>query len=320
VSRARVIRSAKREFECKIIETGEVVIATALGNLVKKKESIVVGDYVELDKIDDGDEFQISKREERKNEIFRIIIREQKKKVTAANCDVLVILCSVSKPEFKRGLLDRYLVRAYQWQIEPVVVFNKMDEYTEDLFDIKFETDRLKELGVKCYETSAKYSDYKIKYLDEGVEQLKNYLKGKTSIFLGQSGVGKSKSINALSGGEVELRTKTIGKGGKGSHTTTWSEIIECGDFTTIDSPGIRSFSLDDIDPELLMSYFPDLDEIAVNCKFTNCTHEENAKGCRFWLDHAPDTREGQLIHSRLDSFKKIFAEANEIPAWKKNV
>ncbi len=320
MSRARVIRSAKREFDCKILETGEVVTATALGNLVKKNESIVVGDYVTLDQLEETNAYQISKREERKNEIFRIIIREQKKKVTAANCDLLIILSSVSKPEYKRGLIDRYLVRAHQWQIEPVVVFNKMDEYTEDLFDIRFETDRLKELGVKCFETSAKHLEYKRKYLDAGVSELKEYIKGKTSIFLGQSGVGKSKSISSLSGGEIDLRVKNIGKGGKGSHTTTWSEIIECGDFTTIDSPGIRSFSLEDIDPDELISYFPDLDEIAVNCKFTNCTHESNAKGCKFWTEHAPDTREGELVHSRLESFKRIHEETSQVPTWQKNV
>ena len=317
--KARVIRSAKKTFDCKIVDTGEVVTATALGKLLKKNESIVVGDYVELDLIDEAGEYQISKREERKNEVFRMIIREQKKKVTAANCDLLVILCSVSKPEYKRGLLDRYLVRAHQWQIEPVVVFNKMDEYTEDLFDIKFETDRLKDLGVKCYEMSAKCDDYEEQYLEAGSKELKDYIKGKTSIFLGQSGVGKSKSISSLSGGKVDLRTKNVGKGGKGSHTTTWSEIVECGDFTTIDSPGIRSFSLDDVDPDNLLSYFPDTEAIAVNCKFTNCTHKENAKGCRFWLDHNPETREGQLVHSRLDSFKRMYEEICEIPDWERN-
>jgi len=317
--RARVIRSAKREFDCKIMDSGEVVTATALGKLLKKNETVVVGDFVELSKIEETGEYQISKREERSNEIFRIIIREQKKKVTAANCDLLIILCSVSKPEYKRGLVDRYLVRAHQWQIEPIVIFNKMDEYTEDLFDIKFETDRLNDLGVKCFETSAKFEDYKNRYLDAGAEELKEYIKGKTSIFLGQSGVGKSKSITSLSDGKVDLKTKNVGKGGKGSHTTTWSEIIECGEFTTIDSPGIRSFSLDDIDPEQLLSYFPDLEEIAVTCKFTNCTHAENAKGCRFWTDYNPETREGELVHSRLDSFKRIYEEISQIPAWQRN-
>jgi ribosome biogenesis GTPase len=90
--KARVFKSAKREFECKLIETGEIITATALGNLLKGDEnSIVVGDYVMID-----DKNTITEVCERKNEIFRLIVREQKKKVTASNCDILVILNSVS--------------------------------------------------------------------------------------------------------------------------------------------------------------------------------------------------------------------------------
>lgn len=314
--RARVYRSAKRNFDCKIVETGETVTATALRTLIKGRHTIVVGDYVYIETLDDTTEYVIRKLEPRKNEIFRIQVREQKKKVTASNCDLLIVLSSVSKPEYKRGLIDRFLVRADQWDIEPIVVFNKMDEYSEDLFDIKFETDRLRELGVKCYETSATNKDYKLAYLDEGMADLKEYIKGKTSIFLGQSGVGKSKSIAALSNGQIDLRVNVIGKGGKGSHTTTWSEIIECDDFVTIDSPGIRSFSLDDIDPETLIEYFPDLHKRSVDCKFTNCTHQSNAKGCQFWTTCKPDNRDGLLVHSRLESFKRIHEEISSIKDW----
>ncbi len=84
MSRARVIKSSKREFECKIQETGEIVNATALGNLLKKNESIVVGDYVTIVQGSSTDDYEIHKVEERKYEIFRVVVREQKKKVTAA--------------------------------------------------------------------------------------------------------------------------------------------------------------------------------------------------------------------------------------------
>ncbi|OUR98544.1 ribosome small subunit-dependent GTPase A [Halobacteriovorax marinus] len=315
--RARIYKSDKRIFECKVDVTGEMIKATAIGNLLKKGETLVVGDWVGIEEIPETGELMITTLEERSSEIFRIIVRESKKKVTAANCDLLIILTSVSKPQYKRGFIDRFLCRASQWDIRPIVVFNKMDEFDES-FDICFEEKRLEKLGVKCFEMSALESDYQPKYLKNGFKELTEEIHDKTSIFLGQSGVGKSETINALSDGKFELRTNEVARVGKGSHTTTWSEIIDLDGFCTIDSPGIRSFSLEDLNPEELLSYFPDLEEMAVECKFTNCQHEENSKGCIFWTSYAPDTLEGELVHSRLDSFRRIYEEVSALPFWKK--
>lgn len=313
MTKARVYRSSAREFECRNIESGEMLVATALGNLLKKDNSIVVGDIVNLD-----EEGVITSIDERKSEIYRYLPRVQKKKITAANCDLLIILNSVSKPEYKRGFADRFLLRASQWGIKPVMIFNKMDQF-DDQFDFNFEVDRLKELGVECFEISAKFPETEKKYLDRGTEELKEFIKGRTAIFLGQSGVGKSKTISLLAGMDIELKTREVGKAGKGSHTTTWSEIIDCGDFSLIDSPGIRSFSLEDLIGEELMELFPDLEERAVNCKFSDCQHSAGTKGCAFHkplLD--PDSYEGQLVHSRLDSYLRVYEEITENPAWSK--
>lgn len=316
--RARIYKSDKRTFECKLDDSGEIIKATAIGNLLKKGETLVVGDYVFLEEIPETKEIIITSLEERSSEIFRIIVRESRKKVTAANCDLLIILTSVSKPQFKRGLVDRFLVRACQWGIRPIVVFNKMDEFDEESFDINFEEKRLNQLGAKCFEMSALNGEYLPRYLENGLAELKEEIKDRTSIFLGQSGVGKSHTINTLSDGKFDLRTNKVAKVGKGSHTTTWSEIVDLDGFCTIDSPGIRSFSLDDIDPEDLLSYFPDLEEVASNCKFSNCDHTEGTKGCVFWKQYSPDTEEGEFIHSRLDSFHRIYDEISALPSWQK--
>ena len=313
--KAQVIRSSQREFDCRLTATGEIVSGKALGNLLKNNESIVVGDRVLLEKV--GNEFEIHKVEKRKNEIFRIIVREQKKKVTAANCDLLVIVASVSRPAYKRGIIERFLVRAYQWGITPIIVFNKMDEYDPSKFDLKFERDLFQRLGIECFETSAVEENYKNFIFDKCPKELKETLKNKLALFLGQSGVGKSKTISLI--GNVNLKTREVGKEGKGKHSTTWSEIIDCGLFSLIDSPGIRSFSLDDIFPEDLMSFFPDISGIAVKCKFPNCAHEENSKVCEFRrLD--PTKYENQLILSRLDSYLKIKEEISETPHWQKKI
>jgi len=312
--KAQVVRSHQREFDCKILKSGEIVTAKALGNLLKKGETVVVGDFVTLKEV--GGNFEIHGVDERENEIFRIIVREQKKKVTAANCDALVIVSSVSKPAFKRGIIDRFLVRAFQWGVAPVVVFNKMDEF-EDQLDIKFEASRFKFLGIDCFEICAKDKNYKQKFLKKGRVELEKLLQGNTALFLGQSGVGKSKTINSLAG--VDLKTKLVGKGGKGAHSTTWSEIVDIGPFSLIDSPGIRSFSLEDIGPDELLSCFPDIVDIAVTCKFKNCQHVENSKGCAF-KDLDPENEDSRVILSRLESYLKIYEEVSEKARWEKNL
>lgn len=316
--KARVFKSDRREYDCKVLDgsenIGAMVKATALGNLLKDGE-VVVGDFVVLEEQQNG--IVIKEVLERKNEVFRRIVRERKKKVTASNLDFMVILCSVSRPSFKRGLVDRYLLRAFQWNIMPLVVFNKMDEHNPKKVDLEFENDRLKNFDVETFEISAKDEDLSPQYGGKSFFDLKERLSHKTSLFLGQSGVGKSKTITALTNGEIELLSKEVAKVGKGAHTTTWSEMIESENLSLIDSPGVRSYSLEDLDPEDLMHYFPDLYPYSTECQFKDCDHEENSKGCRFFGDFKNE-RERMLIHSRLESYKKISAEILETPHWAK--
>lgn len=311
--KARVFKSAKREFDCKIIDTGEMVVATALGNLLKGDENtIVVGDYVMIDNN------VIVEVLPRTNEIYRLIIREQKKKVTASNCDLMVIVSSVSRPEYKRGIVDRFLVRAHQWGIRPLIVFNKMDEFVESELDIKFEFDRMDKLGIECFELSAADPSYKPSYLSLGLDDLKQRLHHKTSIFLGQSGVGKSRLITQVSEGKIALLSNEVGKVGKGKHTTTWSEIVDCESMSLIDSPGIRSFGVEDLLEEELITYFPDLEEGAVQCKFSNCEHLESSKGCYFHSKLDQNAYETKLIMSRLDSYLRMKEEISQTPSYLK--
>jgi ribosome biogenesis GTPase len=314
--KARVNKSAKREFECRLLDSGELITATALGNLLKGDENtIVVGDYVLID-----NNKTIVEVLPRANEIYRLIIRENKKKVTASNCDLMVIVSSVSKPEYKRGIVDRFLVRAHQWGIRPLIVFNKMDEYDshKEEMDIKFEFDRMDNLGLECFELSAADSTYSPRYLALGLDDLKQRLHHKTSIFLGQSGVGKSRLISQVSDGKIILLSNEVGKVGKGKHTTTWSEIVDCESMSLIDSPGIRSFGVEDLLEEDLITYFPDIEEGAVNCKFSNCEHNETSKGCYFYskLDH--NAYETTLMMSRLESFLRMKEEISQTPSYLK--
>ncbi|MBF0359375.1 MAG: ribosome small subunit-dependent GTPase A [Oligoflexia bacterium] len=344
--RAQVYRSSQRVFSCKILASentceNTVVDATAMGLLLKKGD-IVVGDYVLLNR-ENGNNYVIMEREERKNQIFRIDMREGEKRITAANIDLLVIMVAGSKPLYKQGLLDRYLVRAYQWEIPAIVLFNKMDEYDPDddkELSIEFENDRLAYLNILGFEISAIDLNYTPKYLKRGIAELKEYIRGKSSLFLGASGVGKSKLIEALTNGEVKLKSNKLGRVGKGVHTTTWSEIVEFGEYKFFDSPGIRSFSLEDISKDEIINYFPDLNKYIGECEFANCNHDVNSKGCAIRALLATENikgsdsngsgigagtgidiesaREKEIILSRLNSYLHILEEVSVTAAWEK--
>jgi ribosome biogenesis GTPase len=178
---------------------------------------------------------------------------------------------------------------------------------------------RFENLGIECFEVSAKYPEKPSGFGRGSFKNLRKKLFKTQSIILGQSGVGKSRLITSLSDKKVKLASYEIGKGGKGTHTTSWSEMIDCGTFRIIDSPGIRSFSLDDILPEELINFFPDLLPISLTCRFNNCRHESSSKGCAFYGE-GTDPQAADIIESRLLSYKKIMEGISETPAWRKKI
>jgi ribosome biogenesis GTPase / thiamine phosphate phosphatase len=312
--KARIFSSNSRIFDC-LTESGEIIQATSLAKLLKK-EHIVVGDNVILEAEGD-DQWTIKEVEERSSIIFRNIPREHTKKIIAANVDAVLIIVSAGQPTYKRGLVDRYLVRAHQWGLPALLVFNKMDLYASE-FDIHFECERVAGLQVESFEICAEDSKYKNKFLKLGFNDLKKRLKNSTAILLGQSGVGKSRLITELSGGDVELLSGDLGKIGKGMHTTTWAELVDCKHFTLVDSPGVRSMSLTDVTEDELLSCFPDISDGSVKCKFTDCKHAENSKGCWFQTLKI-ENHSDAVVLSRLDSYTRIRDEITQIPEWERN-
>lgn len=294
--KAKVLKSSRKVFVC-LTEAGETIEANAKGNLLKD-DAIVPGDQVFITSQDNA--YYIHKLQERKNLISRRTIRENRIRPIVANVDLMIIMLSVSKPDFKRGLIDRYLVRSFQWNVSPCIVFNKMDDFKND-FDLLMEESRLKHLNIPCFEISALNPEYTPRFLTKGLSELKELIHGKRSVFLGQSGVGKSKLINALTDGKFQVNSGDISKAGKGAHTTTWSEIINFKTWELVDSPGIRTMSLQDIEKDELENYFPDLRQFSTKCQFSTCSHEPNNKGCFFYSDQVTPE-----IFSRLEAYLRI--------------
>jgi ribosome biogenesis GTPase len=312
--KGQVIKSGKRHFEVKL-QNNQIIHAPALATILKI-DHVVVGDYVLVGETAKG-EWIISEVLTRDSLIFRNLPRERKIKSIASNVTLFIIVVSAGKPEYKRGLVDRYLVRKEEWNIPCIVVFNKMDLFQNE-FDLAFEADRLLPLGVECYEISSENSEYKNQFLKLGMGDLEKRIENQTTIVLGHSGVGKSRLISKLSQGKITLLSGDLGSVGKGAHTTSWAELIDCGNFKMIDSPGVRSVSIADIKINNLNDYFPDLHDKFEKCRFPNCSHQENAKDCYFKKLN-PNERETELILSRLEAYQRIKSECDQSEAWEKD-
>lgn len=194
-------------------------------------------------------------------------------RVVAANIDLVVQVSSVIKPDFRPALIDRYLIAIEQGGAQPILCVNKVDLLDEAcLADLEEELAPYRALGLEIVLCSARDRS--------GVERLRQLLAGKTAVFVGHSGVGKSSLLNSLDP-DAGARIGDISEYfNKGRHTTTRASLYQLpGDITVIDTPGIREFGLLDLDAEGLRFYFPDLQELAAGCRFSNCSHSHEP-GC----------------------------------------
>lgn len=187
-------------------------------------------------------------------------------RVLVANVDVIVITVSVKTPPLHPRLIDRYLVAIQKGGASAAICVNKLDlladeiERTGELAKL----DPYRDAGVEITTCST--------VTHEGMAKLRQVIEGKTCAFVGHSGVGKSSILNALHP-ELGLVTKNVSEGyGRGRHTTTASSLYVIGGATRlIDTPGIRSFGLGQMDALELAFYFPEFN--GHRCKFSDCTH-----------------------------------------------
>ncbi len=242
---------------------------------IKSTNPVAVGDHVVFDLETIGDETVgvISKIEERKNYIIRKSVNLSKQvHIIAANLDQAFLLVTLNNPTTYTSFIDRFLVTAEAYDIPAVLLFNKIDSYDDDeMVEVDYLMKLYANVGYQVIELSAKQGN--------NVEHVKKLMKGKTSMFSGNSGVGKSTLVNALQPG-LQLKTAEISEQHlQGQHTTTFAEMYDLSfDARIIDTPGIKGFGVVMMEKDELGDYFPEFFALKSKCKFNNCLHLEEPK------------------------------------------
>jgi len=286
-------------------ENGEEIVCQAKGNFrlkgIRSTSPIVVGDHVIIDQNPDGTAF-ITEIEDRKNYIVRRASNLSKQAhILAANIDEALLCVTVRFPETSTVFIDRFLATAEAYRIPVCLVFNKIDLYDED--DKKYLDGLIylyQTIGYPCLKTSAETG--------EGIEALRERIKNKITLLAGHSGVGKSSLINVLQ----KDASRKIGKISdyhlKGTHTTTFSEMIniDTGGYI-IDTPGIKGFGTIDMIPQEISHYFPEIFRFSKKCRYNNCLHinEPDCAVMKAVENH-------YISESRYRSYLNILEDVNE--------
>lgn len=271
---------------------------------IKSTNPIAVGDTVdfELDTSTDEEVGQIHHIHDRKNYIVRKSVNLSKQThIIAANIDVVFLLITINNPPTTTSFIDRFLVTAEAYGIEAVLIFNKIDTFDEAMQDEQLYLQFIySQIGYKCLRVSAQEG--------KGIDQLKEIMLGKVSMFSGHSGVGKSTLVNALEP-SLQLKTKTISEQSKqGQHTTTFAEMYNLSfDAKIIDTPGIKGFGIVDMEKEEISGFFPEFFKLKDQCKFNNCLHKEEPN-CAI----KKALEEDKIAWSRYNSYLKILEGDDE--------
>lgn len=294
---------------------GKIFLCSLKGNLKKEKSLdknlLVVGDEVYFTKQTE-EEGVIVQVEKRRSVLSRADnLSRRKQQLIAANINQVLITSSVITPGLKPYLIDRYIIAAKKGNLLPIIVINKIDLLITPPSDITQEDlekekalykeilSIYKDLSIPIYAVSTKTG--------EGIEALKKGMQNTTSVFSGQSGVGKSSLINMVVGSSLRIG-KIVEKTNKGSHTTTTAHLLplEEGGFC-IDTPGIKSFGIWNLEKQEIQEYFPEIQEEAKHCKFPDCRHLQEP-GCAV----IQAVEEGRLSSLRFASYCALLEDLSK--------
>lgn len=288
-STGRIIRSLSGFYEVRTDDT--VVTCRARGSLRRTHEVPLTGDLVEIS-VEKG-KGMVEKILPRRNQFVRPAV---------ANVDALVIFAANTNPVTEPFLIDRVAAIAGDQEVDVILCVNKCDiDPAEDLIRI------YRHAGFRVIAASAETG--------EGVEELRDLIRGKLVAFTGNSGVGKSSVLNRMCP-NLRLPTGEVSeKLGRGRHTTRHVELYDLGEGTYVaDTPGFSSFDTDQMDvilKENLQYAFPDFQTHIGACQFRDCTHRKEP-GCAVTAALAT----GEIEPTRYDSYLRLYEKASQIKEW----
>ena len=258
------------------------------GKMKQNRFSLATGDMVSF-QMGEKDEGMIKKVLPRKNFLLR---------PTIANLDLLVVTFACASPDFSYLLADKLFALAELAKIPAILVLNKKDLAPDGLIEEVKAT--YEKIGYEVYAISADN--------DEGIEPLREKLRGKICAFGGPSGVGKSSTINAIDN-TVDLRTGEVSeKIGRGKHTTRYAQLLPFDEGYIADTPGFGNLLFEDFDEKNLVDCFREFAEFEDGCKFCPCNHtHEPVCGVK------EAVASGEVTQSRYQSYLDILQEIKEI-------
>ncbi len=304
ISIGKLIKSTRNKYLVKLKD--RIVNCTIRGKIVgapqEENFTVKVGDDVRIQLLSEN-EGVIQEILPRRSKISRSVEgKAYKEHIIATNIDQMVIIMSTKEPDFKSGLLDRYIVIAEKNSLKAIICVNKIDLMQSDQFsEYAFWYSKL---NYSFYLTSAK--------TEEGLSEFKSVLKNKVSVLVGHSGVGKSSLLKKIEPGldlKIEVTSK---KTRKGRHATSHVELypLHFGGYL-IDTPGVRELGLWDIYKSELKKYFVDFLAYEDQCRFKNCLHLKEP-GCA--VKKAVDS--GKIFFRRYKNYQNIYEDLRAAPYY----
>lgn len=276
----KIIKQISNDYT--VLANEKKYICKSRGRFRKDKIIPLVGDLVEFN----SDDHYILNILPRKNELIR---------PTIANVDQVMIITSVKRPDFSANLLDKLLVVIEFHNIEPIIIFSKIDLLSEEEKE-KFEK-------IKKYYEKIGYSCF----INTETTEIKKLFKDKVTVFTGQSGAGKSTLLNHLDV-DLNLETNDISDAlGRGKHTTRHTELLPIEQGMVADTPGFSSLSLLSMTSMDIRDNFRDFNIYRDQCKYRDCMHDKE--------DHCiikDHVKNNEILESRYENYLKFIHEEHK--------